>query len=69
MEVILNKVGPVDDNAFSAIEAQIVNIAGPILKTEWKRVRKGEPIFWIAKWAALVVLAAGAAVAVLWYFC
>lgn len=38
--------------------ADLLTFASPVLKKEWRRVKRGEPIYWIAKWtvAAFVFL-------------
>lgn len=68
METLMNQAGPVDDDAMNTLEREIVEAAGPILKAEWKRVKRGEPIYWISKWAALAILVAGAVLAGMGYF-
>lgn len=37
------------------VTSQLVSNTQIILKANWKRVRAGETVFWVSKWAALVV--------------
>lgn len=45
-----------DYKLFHKSANDLSDCAGKILKIEWKRVKAGEPIFRIAKWAAFVVM-------------
>jgi hypothetical protein len=48
-------------DALEALEKPLIDLSQALLKTEWNRVRKGEPIFVISKWLAgiCVLLAIG----------
>lgn len=50
--------------ALEALEKPLIDLTQSLLKTEWNRVRKGEPIFIASKWIAgiFVFLAVGAIV-------
>jgi hypothetical protein len=62
IETRLNEMPDQDDDSAMAELRQFVfghtallaDAAGAIFKTEWKRVKRGEPIFRISKWVALV---------------
>lgn len=41
-------------------------VAGPVLKAEWKRVKRGEPPYVLAKWSAVILIIS--AIAALVYF-
>ena len=38
-----------------ALENELTDKAGILLKKEWKRVKRGEWIYWIAKWIAILI--------------
>lgn len=44
-----------------AIERALIDASRALLKEEWKRVKRGEPVFRCAKWAAALVVVAGVA--------
>jgi glycopeptide antibiotics resistance protein len=41
------------------LEQELISIAQAALKTEWKRVKKGEPTFRIAKYITIFILICG----------
>jgi hypothetical protein len=50
-----------------AASKRLEEAAPLLLKTEWKRVKRGEPIFQFAKWSAGLIFSASAGVA-FWIF-
>lgn len=46
------------------IEAELLDSSRDLLKSEWDRVKKGEPTFVFAKWVALVVIVSMAVVGI-----
>lgn len=57
--------GPLDVNAFEQSRIDFINGSNKLLKDEWKRVKRGEPVYrvtrWIAAIAVVVLLVIGAA--------
>jgi len=37
-----------------AVESLLADVQ-IVLKTEWKRVKRGEPIYWLTKWISLLI--------------
>lgn len=44
-----------DPNAGSRLIADFVSESQAVLKYEWKRVKRGETVFWVTKWLSLAV--------------
>ncbi len=58
-EALFNSSSPIDFKSISGIERRLISAAQPFLRAEWKRVKRGEPIYRIAKhasWLTLVIL-------------
>jgi hypothetical protein len=47
-----------DTEIVSSVTDKLVAAAEVVLKQEWVRVRSGEPVYRIARWAALLVIVA-----------
>lgn len=59
LERLMIDSSPIDIAACVACEREILEHSQKFLKSEWKRVRRGEPTFYITKWAGLAVIIAG----------
>lgn len=59
MKETINRPGTPKVEDMQRLEDQLVERARQILKAEWVRVKEGEAAFRVAKWAAVVLLAAG----------
>ena len=59
LEVLIGSDAPIGFAAMQAIERRLVSASQSLLKDEWKRVKRGEPTYRIAKilsWAGLAAL-------------
>ena len=54
-------------DAIRRIENQLIAEAHILLKKEWQRVKRGEPVFYVVKWLSLLLSVAGIAYGV-WTF-
>lgn len=56
-----------DANAGSRLIKEFVTESQVVLKYEWKRVKRGETVFWVTKWLSLLVFVASGVVAWLYW--
>jgi hypothetical protein len=69
MEALFNNLAadPQSSIKISSIALALERDAPPLLKKEWERVKRGEPIYRLAKWMALSLFVATGAT-VIWLF-
>lgn len=56
LEKLMIDSSPIDIAECGACEQEILRHSRKFLKDEWKRVRRGEPIFYITKWIGLAII-------------
>lgn len=61
LEKLMIDSTPIDIAACRACEKEILGHSRKFLKNEWKRVRRGETIFFITKWIGLAIILGGVA--------
>jgi hypothetical protein len=63
--VLLNAVNAMSEPSEHDVKAAILIAEGQrALKSEWKRVKRGERVFFVTKWLSLIVFVIGVIVAI-----
>jgi ABC-type hemin transport system substrate-binding protein len=64
-QVLMNAVKIMSEPAEHDAKAEtLITESQRVLKAEWRRVKRGEPVFRVTKWLSLIVSAAGLVVAI-----